>query len=31
MELGNFNYTGTATCRPGDFLQLPSFLMFLCK
>ncbi|MPC21294.1 hypothetical protein E2C01_014276 [Portunus trituberculatus] len=29
MELGSFNHTGTATCRPGGLLQLPSFHYFL--
>ncbi|MPC79732.1 hypothetical protein E2C01_074276 [Portunus trituberculatus] len=31
MELVSFKHTGIATCRPGGFLQLPSFLMFLCS
>ncbi|MPC46492.1 hypothetical protein E2C01_040212 [Portunus trituberculatus] len=31
MELGSFKHTGTASCRPGGLLQLPSFLMFLCS
>ncbi|MPC47841.1 hypothetical protein E2C01_041599 [Portunus trituberculatus] len=26
MELGSFKHTGTATCKPGGLLQLPSFL-----